>query len=203
MIVRVSLHLKRAEFVVAMAACFLFVTNSARAQKANSAFHKGTWVVSAGHGIGNIWKSYLEDIVNLPGITYKVTSVGPYSFIGEYGISDRFSTGIQAGYSRITGRYAGFGDTFTDRLTIFSVLARINYHLLVREKWHVYGGGGLGYVSSKYDNTGSNSNRSKPGKFGYSGQLGARYMIKSRWGAFAEAGYVGGSFVQAGATISL
>lgn len=161
---------------------------------------KGNYVIMAGHGIGNIWKTYLKQVVNLPGISYDVRSAGPYSLAVEHAFSNRISAGIHAGYSRITGKYAGYGDSFTDRLTIFSILARANYHFLRHKKWDLYAGGGIGYVSSKYANSDSDS-RDKPGKFGYSGQLGARYIWSSRWGLYAEAGYVGGSFVQVGVTV--
>ncbi|HCY89474.1 MAG TPA: hypothetical protein DHV17_04365 [Chitinophagaceae bacterium] len=166
------------------------------------AYQKADFMLMAGHGIGNIWKTYLKQVVNLPGITYDVRSAGPYSLAVEYAVSNRVSAGIHAGYSRITGKYEGYGDSFTDRLTIFSLLARANIHFLRHEKWDLYAGGGVGYVSSKYANTDSDS-RDKPGKFGYSGQLGARYLWSSHWGVYAEAGYVGGSFFQLGMTVRL
>jgi len=178
---------------------FVFVKSFAQEQKSLS-YNKGDFMLMAGHGIGNIWKTYLKQVVNLPGISYDVRSAGPYSLAAEYAFSNRISAGIHAGYSRITGKYEGYGDSFTDRLTIFSMLARANYHFLRHEKWDLYAGGGIGYVSSKYANSDSDS-RGKPGKFGYSGQLGVRYLWSSRRGLYAEAGYVGGSFVQVGVTV--
>lgn len=183
---------------------FLFFTSlKIHAQDQHKhAYQKGDFMLMAGHGIGNIWKTYLKQVVNLPGITYDVRSAGPYSLAVEHAVSNRISAGIHGGYSRITGKYEGYGDSFTDRLTIFSLLARANVHFLRHENWDLYAGGGVGYVSSKYANTDSDS-RDKPGKFGYSGQLGARFLWSSRWGVYAEAGYVGGSFFQVGMTVRL
>lgn len=154
-----------------------------------------------GHGIGNVWKTYLKQVINFPGITYKVTSIGPYTLIYEYGFSKRISGGIAAGYSRINGKYSGYGETYKDNLIIFSILARANYHLLFTEKWDIYAGAGAGYVNSRYNNSDAQSKADAPGEFGYSGQLGVRYLLKGPWGAYAEGGYVGGSFVQAGITV--
>lgn len=169
----------------------------------NPVHEKGHVYVSFGHGIGNIWKSYLKQTISFPGISYKVSSLGPYSMVAEYAISNKISAGVAAGYTKITGRYSGYGDEFTDRLTIFSLLARANYHVFQNDRWDIYGGGGIGYVRSQYNNTGSNNGRKAPGKFGYSGQGGARYLFNKKIGVGSEIGYVGGSFVQIGAFIRL
>lgn len=164
---------------------------------------KSKVIISVGHGIGNIWKTYLNRIINLPGIRYKIRSYGPYNLIGEYRLNNRISAGVAIGYSEIDGIYSGYGDYFKDRLTIFSILVRANVHFNVRKRWDVYAGGGAGYVNSQYDNSGSQSGRSAPPEFGYSGQIGGRFSINSRWGIYLEAGYVGGSFVQIGGFVSL
>lgn len=189
--------------IVVLTVLLSFNSLRASAQQNREPYYvKGSSVITIGHGIGNIWKTYLKQAINFPGITYKVSSLGPYALIYEYGFSKRISGGVAAGYSRITGKYSGFGDTYTDRLTIFSLLARANYHFLRREKWDLYAGGGAGYVNSQYANSDAQSKRDAPGEFGYSGQLGGRYLLKDHWGVYAEAGYVGGSFVQIGLSLN-
>ena len=169
-------------------------------QSPDRLYEQGVSMISVGHGIGNIWKTFLKQTISYPGITYKISSVGPLTCIYEYGISHRISGGIALGYSEITGKYSGYGDSFTDKLTIFSALARANYHLGKSPKFDYYFGGGLGYVRSKYNNSGSNSQRDVPGELGYSGQVGAKYSFVRGFGVYAEVGYVGGSFVQLGLT---
>lgn len=176
--------------------------NEANSQTKNfDVYKKGTSSLVIGQGIGNIWKTFLKQAINYPGISYKVSSLGPLTLIYEYGFGKHISGGLALGYSRITGKYSGYGDEFTDRLTIFSALARANYHFGHSNRFDPYLGIGLGYVRSKYDNSGSNSKRSVPGEFGYSGQLGAKYLFTPHIGVYAEAGYVGGSFVQAGLAV--
>jgi outer membrane protein W len=187
--------------------CILFIIvlllgSQVNAQTKNfKVYDKGTSSLVAGQGIGNIWKTFMKQAINYPGISYKVSSLGPLTLIYEYGFGKHISGGLALGYSRITGRYSGFGDEFTDRLTIFSALARANYHFGHSGRFDPYLGIGMGYVRSKYDNSGSNSKRSVPGEFGYSGQLGAKYLFTPHIGVYAEAGYVGGSFVQAGLAV--
>ena len=60
---------------------------------------------------------------------------------------------------------------------------------------------GAGYVNSQYANSDAQSKRDAP-EFGYSGQLGGRYLLKDHWGVYAEAGY-GGVFVQIGISFKL
>ncbi len=164
-------------------------------------FRKGKSLIAAGHGIGNIWKTFLDKAFSLPG--YKVTTTGPYTLIYEYGFGKRISAGAAASYSRIKGKYTGAGIAFTDRITIFSILARGNYHFGRLRKFDPYVGIGLGYNYSKYDNSESiNINSKIPGEFEYSGQLGIKYYVISHLGFYAEAGYVGGSFIQIGLAFS-
>ena len=190
------------QFLPVILLSIISITNKAQAQPEKFAvYEKGTSSLVVGQGIGNIWKTFMKQAINYPGISYKVSSLGPLTLIYEYGFGKRISGGLALGYSRITGKYSGFGDEFTDRLTIFSALARANYHFGHSSRFDPYIGIGVGYVRSKYDNSGSNSNRSVPGEFGYSGQLGAKYLFTPHFGVYAEAGYVGGSFVQAGLAV--
>lgn len=163
-------------------------------------FQKRQSNLQLGYGIGNIWKTFLKDAIDgsIPGITYKVTAVGPVALIYEYGISDRISIGAVVSYSIVQGKYSGFGETFVDELRIFTSLARANYHFGKSPKFDPYVGGGIGYVRSKYVNDQSASRNDVPGEFGYSAQLGCKYAFTKAIGAFGEIGYLNGSFVLLG-----
>ena len=180
----------------------LFYSASESQVKDKPAYLKGSSMVSVGYGIGNIWKTFLNDAISssIPGITYKVTAFGPIALNYEYGFLNRFSGGITFAYSKVKGKYSGYGDSFTDELTITTILARANYHFGKSEKFDPYIGGGMGYVKSKYNNDQSASRNDVPGLLGYSAQLGGRYYFTPSLGAYAELGYVNGSFVQVGLT---
>lgn len=188
--------------IIILLAVNLFFTASKAQVKNNAAYYKGSSVVSVGYGIGNIWKTFLNDAVNstIPGITYKVTAFGPIALNYEYGFLNRFSGGITFAYSKVKGVYSGFGDSFTDELKITTILARANYHFGRSPKFDPYIGGGMGYVKSKYNNDQSASRNDVPGLLGYSAQLGGRYYFTPVLGTYAEIGYVNGSFVQVGLT---
>lgn len=188
--------------IVFLFAAILFCAASMSQVKDKPAYTKGSSMFSVGYGIGNIWKTFLNDAISstIPGITYKVTAFGPVALNYEYGFLKRFSGGITFAYSKVKGKYSGYGDSFTDELTITTILARANYHFGKSEKFDPYIGGGMGYVKSKYNNDQSASRNDVPGLLGYSAQLGGRYYFTSLLGAYAELGYVNGSFVQVGLT---
>lgn len=168
------------------------------------AFEKGNSLISAGIGIGNIWKTFLKEAFTYPPNTYKVSSKGPFTLVYEYGFSKRISAGIAIGYSEVNGKFDGFGEKFTETLTNFSILARSNYHFGKFRKFDPYIGVGVGYYHFKYNNDKPGIINSKvPGAFGYSGQLGTHYYFIPKFGAYAEVGYVGGSFGQVGLTLKL
>ena len=179
---------------------FSFLVASVSAQSTDRAYEKGKHVVTVAHGIGNIWKSFLKSTINFPGVTYEVKSLGPLAGMYEYNLTQRINIGAAFIYSKLTGDYSGYGDSFTDELTIFSALCRANYHFLQSPRFDLYAGGGAGYVRSQYSNSGSSTNRKAPGKFGYSGQVGCRYYVLRYLGIYSEIGYVNGSFGQLGAS---
>ena len=183
----------------------LFNINILSQDTDKQSYIKGGSVIMIGYGLGNIWKTFLNDAISssIPGITYKVTSTGPVTLVYEYGILRRISAGIALAYSKVKGRYSGYGDEFIDELTVFSALARANYHFGKSEKFDPYVGAGIGYVNSKYSNDQSATRNKVPGTLGYSGQLGARYYFNTSLGVYAEIGYVGGSFGQLGITVKL
>ncbi len=171
-------------------------------QAPKTAFHKGGSVIMAGYGIGNIWKTFLNNAVsNIPGISYKVTAFGPVTLVYEYGVFNRISGGVVVAYSKLRGKYSGYGELIVDELTIFTAMARANYHFGHSAKFDPYIGGGIGYVHSKYNNDQSASRNSTPGMLGLAAQVGARRYFSPVFGLFAEAGYVNGSFGQLGVSV--
>jgi len=168
------------------------------------AFTKGNSLISAGIGIGNIWKTFLKDAFTYPPDTYKVTSKGTFTLVYEYGFINKLSGGIAIGYSEVVGKFNGFGEVFTETLTNFSILARANYHFGNFRRFDPYAGAGVGYYHFNYHvNKTGIVNSKVPGSLGYSAQLGIHYYFTSQMGAYAEAGYVGGSFGQIGFTYKL
>lgn len=154
----------------------------------------------AGHGIGNLWKHFMDKAIQIP--EYKVRSSGPYTLIGEYGISDRISAGLAGSYAQIKGESNRF--ELKDQLTIWTLLLRGNYHFFRSQKLDAYCGAGFGVSNSKYENkdlNNANLNEDVPSNFDYSGQLGLRYFPLPYVGAWVELGYVGGSFAQVGACV--
>ena len=182
-------------------ACFF--TGNILAQKNSVLAHRsGQSTITAGIGIGNIWKSFLDKAITIP--EYKVTSTGPFILIYEYNISRRISAGLQGSYSRANGESKRF--QLADQITILSFLVRANYHFWTKEKLDPYIGGGLGINKSKYENKDPNTvtvnaNTKDPGTFDYSAQIGLKYSPLQHLGLYMEAGYVGGSFVQVGVTV--
>jgi len=162
---------------------------------------KHTQTLSIGHGIGNIWKSFLEKGVNIE--NYKIKSTGPINLQYEYEVFKNFRVGAIVSYSQIKGSYNNSGFVFSDQLAIFTALARVNYHFISHKKLDPYFGGGLGYVYSKYQNNLNTSSSSVPGELGYSAQVGINYFMLKNFGLFGEAGYVGGSFFQLGVVANL
>ena len=157
--------------------------------------------IAFGHGIGNIWKSFLEKGVSIE--NYKIKSTGPINLQYDQEVFKNFSVGAIVSYSQIKGSYNNSGFVFSDQLTIFTALARVNYHFIKHKKLDPYLGGGIGYVYSKYQNNLNTKNTNVPGELGYSAQVGINYFMFKKFGLFGEAGYVGGSFFQLGVVANL
>ena len=164
-------------------------------------YQNNTQTISIGHGIGNIWKSFLEKGVNIENYTIKTS--GPINLQYDYIFFKNISVGAIVSYSQIKGSYNNSGFVFSDRLTIFTALARVNYHFIKHKKLDPYFGGGCGYIYSKYQNNLNTSSTNVPGEFGYSAQVGLNYFILNNIGLYSELGYLGGSFVQLGFVLNL
>ena len=174
-----------------------FLWGSIKAQKIEKKYYQNNrQTISLGHGIGNVWKSFLEKGVNID--NYKIQSTGPINVQYDYEVFKNFSVGTIVSYSQIKGSYNNNGFVFSDQLTIFTALARVNYHFIKHKKLDPYLGVGGGYILSKYKNNLNTSSTNIPGELGYSAQVGLNYFILNNVGLFGEVGYLGGSFFQLG-----
>jgi outer membrane protein W len=179
-----------------------FLGTLVNAQSSKKKFAKKyTQTISIGHGIGNVWKTFLEKGVSIE--NYKIKSKGPINLQYDQEVFKNFSFGAIVSYSQIKGSYNNSGFVFSDQLTIFTALARVNFHFIKHKKLDPYLGGGIGYVYSKYQNNLNTKSTNVPGELGYSAQVGINYFIYKNFGLFCEAGYVGGSFFQLGVVANL
>jgi outer membrane protein W len=200
--------MKKALFVMAVLVMAFSVTTKAQDNE-GGAFSKGSSYVNLGYGFGSIWKNLFKLTAGFSGGAYKVTSTGPFSLAYEYGVSDKISVGVIAGYSQVKGTYtdASFpSDNYVDKLTNFSVIARGNYHFGHSEKFDPYIGIGLGYYNFKFESidaggVSTGNAFAIPGAFGFNGQLGAKYFFSTNFGIFAEVGYVAGGIGQVGVAL--
>ncbi len=206
------LQMKKVLFSIAI----LAISTGAFAQDADVAFTKGSSNVSLGYGFLSPYKTLfkLSSFFGGSGVAEKFTSTGPIGLTYEYGISEKVGIGLQLGYATMkntqteaNGLGAGKDYVISQKLTQFSAIARGNYHFGNSAKFDPYVGAGLGYGNFKYtvkdndtDPTDVLPSISIPGAFGITGQLGARYYFTSNIGAFAEIGYLAGSFAQLGLT---
>jgi len=192
----------RLQFFLFISVMLIFFETVVNAQSSSKKLSKNhTQTISIGHGIGNVWKSFLEKGVNID--NYVVKSSGPFNLEYEREVIKHFSVGAIISYSKIKGSYNYNGFSFSDQLTIFTALARVNYHFINHKKLDPYFGGGCGYIYSKYQNNLNTSSTNVPGEFGYSAQAGLNYFILNNIGLFGEVGYLGGSFVQLGIVLNL
>ncbi|MFT3908567.1 MAG: outer membrane beta-barrel protein [Ferruginibacter sp.] len=176
----------------------VFVFNSAYSQ----AYQKHSSNISIGYGFVNVWKTFLDKIVDIP--SYKVRAAGPVTLIYEYAITKRFSAGISAGYSRIRGKAEKY--QLYDQITFWSALVRADYHLWTGKKLDPYFGGGIGISNSKYKNLDPHTiisedlNKNVPSNLDFTGQAGLKYFFSKHFGLYTEIGYVHGALLHVGAT---
>jgi outer membrane protein W len=178
--------------------CFVFLALTVFGQ----AYEKRHSAVSIGYGFFNMWKSFLDKVIDIP--EYKVKATGPLTFIYEYGISKRFSAGILGSYSRVNGKAEKF--QLSDQITFWTLHARANYHFWTSKKIDPYFGGGIGINNAKYKNLDPNTYippeayASVPSTLDFSGQVGIKYFLSNHFGLYMEAGYVSGAILHVGLT---
>ncbi len=202
------------------ATAIMFAATATFAQDGDGAFTKGSSTVSLGYGFASPYKTLFK-LTNIfatdPTTTVKLTSLGPIGVTYEYGATDKVSVGLQVAYGTIKnvttdkdGLGAGKDYIVTQTMDQISAIARVNYHFGSSAKFDPYGGLGLGYGSFKFKTTSNDPtdgaadfalfNIKVPGAFGITGQLGAKYYFSPNFGAYAEIGYLAGSFAQLGIT---
>ncbi|MEO6669277.1 MAG: outer membrane beta-barrel protein [Ferruginibacter sp.] len=168
------------------------------AQPTGTAYEKNSSNISLGYGFVNVWGRFLERSITLP--EYQVKSQFFFTLVYEYALLNRVSAGLSASYSRVRGEASRY--QLLDQITIFSVLARANYHVFKSSKFDPYFGGGIGINNSQYRNL----NRSVipvdkvPSLLDFSAQLGLKYFPVKHLGFYMEAGYVGGAILHLGVT---
>lgn len=140
--------------IVGMMVLFPFISNGQhKTRDKQAAVHKGNVVFSAGYGAPSIVRAFLKFKTTRDQI--EVSGYGPIIFKGEYMISNKFSIGFNASYSRskITWQDTGY-DTIQQiyRKFEFGIKAyelsgtlRGNYHFWKRKKIDSYAGLGVGY----------------------------------------------------------
>lgn len=140
--------------IVGMMVLIPFISNGQhKTRDKQAAVHKGNLVFSAGYGAPSIVRAFLKYKTTRDQI--EVSGYGPIIFKGEYMISNKFSIGFNASYSRskITWQDTGY-DTIQQiyRKFEFGIKAyelsgtlRGNYHFWKRKKIDSYAGLGVGY----------------------------------------------------------
>lgn len=184
----------------------------------DAAFVKGSSSVSVGYGFISPYKTLFKLSNAFSGASAKFTATGPIGVTYEYGISDKISMGAQVAYStmkNVTTDPGALGNgkdyVVTDKLNQLSVIIRGNYHLGSSAKFDPYVGLGLGYGNFKFKTTSNDPTDtpaelaafsiSVPGALGITGQVGAKYYFSTNVGAYAELGYLAGSFAQVGVAL--
>jgi outer membrane protein W len=207
------------KLICATAILFAAISSSF-AQDGDAAFQKGSSTVSLGYGFASPYKSLFK-LSNIfatdPTTSTKLSSLGPIGLTYEYGATDKISVGLQVAYGTIKnvttdkdGLGAGKDYIITQKMDQVSAVARVNYHFGSSDKFDPYGGLGLGYGNFKFKTTTNDPtdvaadfalfNIKVPGALGITGQLGAKYYFSPNFGAYAEIGYLAGSFAQVGVT---
>jgi hypothetical protein len=170
-------------------------------------FEKGSKVASLGYGFPNLGKltlSLIEDESD-----FQATGLGPIHFRYESGISNDWSIGLSANFTRYGAKWKDSGFDARIDVSTYSLLLRINNYFLNEETVQVYGGFGAGYRgrfgSYKNDRPGATDD---DGEFnsliskvtipiGFEATLGVRTRFTPGFGGYVELG-LAKSVVQGG-----
>lgn len=211
----------RNKTIVGLALTMLFF--SAIKINAQTAFDKGTVVVTAGLGFPDL--SRLTQAVVYNGYNgYSVHGFGPILIKGDYGII-KFKWGHSVGVGAVIGLsttsitynytdpYYQNGNgwpngvyTEKDSYTRITVGARGSYHFFTKEKIDCYAGVGLGYIFNLNSQTTTdprgiyNSAASFPSIY-ESFTVGIRYYFTKNIGVYAEGGWDMSAPIQGGLAI--
>ena len=188
----------------------LFFAQKTKAQE--SAYEKGTVVITAGYGLPDFNRISLRSSYNVYG--YNGTTVrgfGPLILKGDYGIykfkwGHTVGAGLVLGFNTTTINYLYSSNlwTETDRYTTITVGARGSYHFFTKEKIDCYANVGLGFNINTYNQTTNdprgyinNSISNRPGVY-EAFTVGIRYYFTKNIGVYAEAGWDMSTPIQGG-----
>lgn len=197
------------------------LTNTNITAQEETAFDKGTVVITAGLGFPDFYR--LDQRANYS--RYNSTTVrgfGPLILKGDFGIvkfkwGHTLGAGFVLGYNSTTVNFAytdyrynyGNGNYYyenysqTDRFRTITVGARATYHFFTKEKIDCYANVGLGYNIRTYSRTTNDPN----GGYAYtSGRstvyeaftAGIRYYFTKNFGVYAEVGWDMSTPIQGG-----
>ncbi len=208
--------------IVLALASFIFLLNTKVQAQDESAFDKGTTVITAGYGFPDLYRTSLRLAYNGYNSS-KVRGIGPIILKGDYGIvkfkwGHAVGAGIVIGYNATRIKftdtyydYSGF-PYYTSTLRSYSethsyqtitVGARGTYHFFTKEKFDCYASIGLGFNINTASHTTDNPN----GYTGYASArsgvynaftVGIRYYFTKNFGVYSELGWDNSTPIQAG-----
>jgi len=178
----------------------------------NGVFQKKGHHFFAGVGFPNLVFAGSDLAKNIFRLGYNTKKEGLLTWVAgyEYGITDKFSAGVNGTYAKGNYTYSSTSNPasfFKYDGTFYTIGVRGSYHAIVTKKWDIYTGAMVAYKKSNVNISSSGGeaaaylsiidlfiNDSK-GSFGYDVFAGARYFPPGKTGSapqfgfFAEAGY--------------
>lgn len=192
------------------------------AQDDNTAFDKGTVVITAGLGFPDFNRVDTRTRYTGNGFYHSTTvrGIGPLILKGDFGIvkfkwGHTLGLGFVLGYNSTTVNFAYTDEEWnngnqyfytynqTDRFKTVTVGARASYHFFTTEKLDCYANVGVGYNIRTYSRT----TNDPFGNYAYSGAqsgaysaftAGIRYYFTKNFGVYAELGWDMSTPIQAG-----
>jgi hypothetical protein len=210
------------QIALALALCIFLLNTKVQAQD-ESAFDKGTTVITAGYGFPDLYRTSLRISYNAYS-SNKVSGIGPIILKGDYGIvkfkwGHAVGAGIVIGYSSTNIKYTyieskwnnGIGwnnytYSQTDKYRTITVGARGTYHFFTKEKFDCYASIGLGFNINTSTHTTDNPNGYTSYAASRSGlynafTVGIRYYFTKNIGVYSELGWDNSTPIQGGVAI--
>ena len=122
----------------------------------------------------------------------------PVTIGGTYLLNDKFSLGLQYGYSSAEKNREILGQKIKWRNNYYTFSLRTGFHYTRRESWDIYGGLAFSHNISKVSKAGSEKKnlgrylniQDSSSQFSYTAFLGARYAIDRKMSFFTEVGFL-------------
>lgn len=205
-------------------ASFIFLLNVTSNAQENTAFEKGSIVITGGYGFPDLYRSTLRLAYN----SYSnrtVKGFGPLIIKGDYGIvkfkwGHSVGAGIVIGYNSTNINFAytdsrwysgsgwnNYTYSETDIYKTVTIGARGTYHFYTKEKFDCYASIGLGFNINTYAQSTNDPNGVV--KTAYTGRsgiyeaftVGIRYYFTKNIGVYSEVGWDMSAPIQAGIAI--